>query len=71
MWFSNKIRVKHDMGGHPAINKMYDSVMLGESRRQEKKKTVEYYIAKDLPWEVINEKARISIELLSSQHLSR
>lgn len=58
------------MGGHPATNKVYDSVMLGESRRQEKN-PMEYYIDKDLPWEVIGEEARISIELLSSQHLSR
>lgn len=32
---------------------------------------MEYYIAKDFPWEVIGEEARISIELLSSEHLSR
>lgn len=32
---------------------------------------MEYYIAKGLPWEVIGETARISIELLSSEHLSR
>lgn len=58
------------MGGHPAPNLMYDSVMLGKSRTQEKK-PMEYYIAKDLPWKVIGEAARISIELLSSEHLFR